>query len=94
MVQYTCSNSSDYGIPFWLGGHRNPRGKWRWEWTETRVPSRAVRWGWAELYPRSLETNNNTDCLAIRGRGEMGALKVWENKECEENNNYVCEYLW
>ena len=43
---------------------------------------------------KSLETNNNTDCLAIRGRGEVGALKVWENKDCEENNNYVCEYLW
>lgn len=38
---------SDYGIPFWVGGQRNKRGKWRWLWTETRIPIRAVKWGWA-----------------------------------------------
>ena len=26
----------DYGIPFWLGGSLNKRGKWRWVWTESR----------------------------------------------------------
>ena len=38
----------DYGVPFWLGGQRNARGKWRWEWTESRIQTRAVKWGWAE----------------------------------------------
>ena len=75
----------------------NPRGKWRWEWTESRVPSRAVRWGCAELYPRSIDvslSSSNTSCLAIRGRGQVGGLKVWENSDCEDNNHFICEYLW
>ena len=29
--------TSDYGIPFWLGGSLNKRGKWRWVWTESRL---------------------------------------------------------
>ena len=45
---------SDYGIPFWLGGQKNARGKWRWEWTETRVPTRAVKWGWAQVGLKSV----------------------------------------
>ena len=44
----TSSVFADYGIPFWLGGRRNGRGKWRWAWTESRVASRAVKWGWAQ----------------------------------------------
>ena len=44
----TASMFADYGIPFWLGGRRNGRGKWRWAWTESRVASRAVKWGWAQ----------------------------------------------
>ena len=61
------------------------------------MPSRAVRWGWADLYPRDLDTSissSNTSCLAIRGRGQVGGLKVWENSDCEENNHFICEYLW
>merc|ERR1712227_1181930 len=85
-------NNWHYGIPFWLGGQKNARGKWRWEWTETRVPTRAVKWGWAQDYPRDLSANNT--CLAIRGRGEIGALKTWEDANCYDNNHFICEYLW
>ena len=88
------SQSSDYGIPFWLAAQRNSRGKWRWEWTESRVPSRAVRWGWADHYPRSTDLATNTSCLAIRGRGDVGGLKVWENSDCEDQQPFICEYLW
>jgi len=88
-------NSWHYGIPFWLAGQRNARGKWRWEWTESRIQTRAVKWGWAEEYPRSIEVSNtNSSCLAIRGRGEVGGMKTWEDLPCEEQHNFVCEYLW
>jgi len=84
-------NSWNYGVPFWLGGRRNSRGRWRWEWTESRIQSRAVKWGWVQEYPRADETYN---CLATRGRGEMGGLKTWENLDCEDSHNFICEYLW
>ena len=35
-VFYKLLLVSDYGIPFWLGGSLNKRGKWRWVWTESR----------------------------------------------------------
>merc|ERR1712037_357848 len=84
-------NSWNYGVPFWLGGRRNSRGRWRWEWTESRIQSRAVKWGWVQEYPRADETFN---CLATRGRGEMGGLKTWENLDCDDSHNFICEYLW
>jgi len=84
-------NSWNYGVPFWLGGQRNSRGRWRWEWTESRIQSRAVKWGWVQDYPRSDETFN---CLATRGRGQMGGLKTWENLNCDDAHNFICEYLW
>ena len=43
-------------------------------------------------YPRDLSANNT--CLAIRGRGEIGALKTWEDANCYDNNHFICEYLW
>jgi len=85
-------NDWHYGIPFWAGGQRNKRGKWRWLWTETRIPTRAVKWGWAEGYPRELSGDNN--CVAIRGRGQVGGLRTWEDAECSDNNHFICEYLW
>eukprot|EP00090_Calanus_glacialis_P021433 TRINITY_DN3305_c0_g1_i2.p1 TRINITY_DN3305_c0_g1~~TRINITY_DN3305_c0_g1_i2.p1 ORF type:complete len:312 (-),score=89.85 TRINITY_DN3305_c0_g1_i2:79-1014(-) len=88
-------NSWHYGIPFWLGGLRNARGKWRWEWTESRIQTGAVKWGWAEEYPRSIDGSNTTStCLAIRGRGEVGGMKTWEDQPCEEQHHFMCEYLW
>jgi len=88
-------NNGHYGVPFWLGGQRNARGKWRWEWTESRIQTRAVKWGWAKEYPRSIEVSNtNSSCLAIRGRGELGGMKVWEDQPCSEQLNFMCEYLW
>merc|ERR1719330_1314816 len=90
-------NSWHYGIPFWLGGQKNSRGKWRWEWTESRIQTRAIKWGWAEEFPRSLDVSNNNStnsCLAIRGRGEVGGMKTWEDQPCEEQLHFMCEYLW
>jgi len=91
-------NAWHYGIPLWLGGMQNKRGRWRWEWTETKIPMRAVKWGWAEGYPRSEKNNTSTqdtaNCLAMRGRGEAASVHTWENMPCQQNNNFVCEYLW
>jgi len=89
-------NSWHYGIPFWLGGQKNSRGKWRWEWTESRIQTRAIKWGWAEEYPRSLDVSGNStnSCLAIRGRGEVGGMKTWEDQPCKEQLHFMCEYLW
>ena len=73
----------------WIGGRKNSRGRWKWEWTESRV-SRAVMWGWAYNYPR----DNSNECLVIRGRGEVGGLKTWEDASCLDKNLFICEYLW
>jgi len=54
-----------------------------------------VKWGWAAAYPRSLETAAATAaCLAMRGRGEVGGLKTWEDISCSEQHHFLCEYLW
>ena len=43
-------------------------------------------------YPRELAGNNT--CLAVRGRGEAGGLRTWEDGDCGDNNHFICEYLW
>ena len=43
-------------------------------------------------YPRELAGNNT--CLAVRGRGEAGGLRTWEDADCGDNNHFICEYLW
>ena len=43
-------------------------------------------------YPRELSGDNN--CVAIRGRGQVGGLRTWEDAECSDNNHFICEYLW
>ena len=78
---------SDYGIPVWLGGRLNKRGKWRWVWTETRVPVRATKWGWAQggiitlhqcvcvfvnLFLRSIKYFSRMSRLSSRGREWAG----------------------
>ncbi|XP_023347325.1 uncharacterized protein LOC111716133 [Eurytemora carolleeae] len=55
---------------------------------------RAFKWGWASEYPRALETDDTAACLSIRGRGTDTGLKVWEDTDCGEKLNFVCEYLW
>ena len=45
-------------------------------------------------YPRALETDDTAACLSIRGRGTDTGLKVWEDTDCGEKLNFVCEYLW
>ena len=24
----------------------------------------------------------------------MGGLKTWENLDCDDSHNFICEYLW
>lgn len=84
-------NNYHYGIPFWLGGSLNKRGKWRWVWTESRVPARATKWGWAQGYPR---TDDDLRCLVTRGRGLVGGDKTWEDGACDDKRPFICEYTW
>ena len=45
-------------------------------------------------YPRESDEGGDNNCVAIRGRGQVGGLRTWEDAQCSDNNHFICEYLW